>query len=672
MSKVRKAVTLTAAILLGLTAAFADHWIPASAGLPNSLPALRSLTMDRVSGSALYVRTADAALFKSTDSGGSWKMVGNASGVVSLALAPSDANTVYAGKMHGVLRSTDGGETWKFGRLPGVLVTALAVDPGTPSTVYANGMGDRIYKSIDGGETWSAFSLGFTAPPYVSGIASITIDPQNPATLYVATGGPNLPLYKSTDGGGTWTVANAGPVGHIFSIDPRTSTLYGLAMRGLSKSTDGGATWTAMGSSGAVFGFDIDPADPNTLYLTTIGPNLTAPSILRSTDGGNTWNPLTTAVPPAWQLAISPADSSIHAVTNAGMFKSVDGGMNWIESNTGLRVFGVRVLAADPADPASVYAGADEGLFKSADAAATWSPQAVFRVAAGTLPPGAPPPATPIPGAAAVSVQSLLISSTNPDIVYAGTHRTDGCFFADALLFKSTDRASTWTNSASPASSGCVYDTLMAIDPQDPNTVYLRDGDPYDFGYALLKTTDGGAQWTDLPLSVDWEQNALAIDPAMPSTLYAGTDRGVYQSIDGGATWSLAGMAATRVTLLAIDPGQSNVLYAAADASSASAGGLFKSTDSGATWSAINAGLEDLIGARARVTTLVLDPNQPGVLYIGTSGFGVFKSSDEGATWGVYNDGLGNLDVRTLTVPRGSAATVYAGTPGGVFKIAGE
>jgi hypothetical protein len=138
----------------------------------------------------------------------------------------------------------------------------------------------------------------------------------------------------------------------------------------------------------------------------------------------------------------------------------------------------------------------------------------------------------------------------------------------------------------------------------------------------------------------------------------------VQKSTDGGATWSVIGLAYTDVRLLAIDPLQPNVLYAGV-----SHWGLFKSADSGASWSPINNGLDDLIDTGVNVNALIVDPDQPNVLYLGTSGYGVFKSSDGGVTWGPYNDGLTFLDVRALAIVRGANPTVYAGTPGGVFKI---
>ena len=82
---------------------------------------------------------------------------------------------------------------------------------------------------------------------------------------------------------------------------------------------------------------------------------------------------------------------------------------------------------------------------------------------------------------------------------------------------------------------------------------------------------------------------ALAIDPANPATLYAGTNGGgVFKSTNGGASWTAinTGLTSTDVQALAIDPTNPTTIYAGTDG-----GGVFKSTNGGGSWSTINAGL---------------------------------------------------------------------------------
>ncbi len=498
------------------------------------------------------------------------------------------------------------------------------------------------------------------------GISSFTLDPLTPSTLYVVAPGVSA-LYKSTDGGESWNSVDPGSFPNLLAIDPTNpSTLYAMRFRtGLSKSTDGGASWTATGFNKDVAALAIDPRNSQILYASTSVPARSPAGIFKSTDGGRNWNQLNTTMLFAPSLVLNPANPSvIYAGTFlGGVFKSTDAGANWSESNSGLRVLGIQTLVGDPTDPAIVYAGGDEGLFKSINSGASWNQQAAFQVTlftSGILPP-----------VSRASVHSLLIDYTNPNILYAETHRTGGCFTGDGLLFKSTDGGVNWSDSISPNESGCLADALMAMDPTDPNTLYLRFGAVYEGGdLTLYRSTDGGARWTFAGVGADEGYrtlNALVIDPTTPSTLYAATSGGVFQTADGGGKWSVTGLAKVNVNLVAIDPLQPNVLYAGTFR------GLFKSTDSGASWAPIGDGLGDLLDARPTLipwdSALVVDPDHTDVLYLGTSGYGVLKSVDGGATWEPNNDGLTNVDVRALAIVRGDSTTVYAATPGGVFKI---
>jgi photosystem II stability/assembly factor-like uncharacterized protein len=117
-----------------------------------------------------------------------------------------------------------------------------------------------------------------------------------------------------------------------------------------------------------------------------------------------------------------------------------------------------------------------------------------------------------------------------------------------------------------------------------------------------------------------------------------------------------------RITLLAIDPVRTEVIYAVTTS------GLQKTIDRGVTWSPIGNQLNDVL-AVAPANALLIDPAQSNVLYLATSGSGVFKSSDGGITWTAFNDGLTQLDVRAVALLHGDSFTLFAGTPGGIFKL---
>src|SRR5262245_18813806 len=105
-------------------------------------------------------------------------------------------------------------------------VSALAIDPVKPSTVYARSFTGAIFKSTDGGQSWTPISN-------TAGATALVIDPMNTSTIYVGTG---RGIRKSTDGGKSWFTANIGLTSSIvrdLSVDPVTpSTLYAVTTGG--------------------------------------------------------------------------------------------------------------------------------------------------------------------------------------------------------------------------------------------------------------------------------------------------------------------------------------------------------------------------------------------------------------------------------------------------------
>src|SRR5206468_3734344 len=159
--------------------------------------------------------------------------------------------------------TAEGGiNSWTSNGPEGRSIMALAIDPMTPSTLYAGTYGGGVYKSTSGGAGWSAVNTGL---PYYYGryyfrpyVTALAIDPQTPTTLYAGTGGSGV--FKSTDGGASWSAVNTGlPYSGpsytphysyvpALAIDPQTpATLYaGTSGSGVFKSTDGGASWNAV------------------------------------------------------------------------------------------------------------------------------------------------------------------------------------------------------------------------------------------------------------------------------------------------------------------------------------------------------------------------------------------------------------------------------------------
>ena len=201
-------------------------------------------------------------------------------------------------------------DVWTSNGPEGGSIWALAIDPDTPTTLYAGTDRGGVFKSTNRGTSWSAVNTGLT-----STCAALAIDPTTPTTLYAGGGGN---VFKSTDGGNNWSGTECGSAGELA----------------------------------------IDPATPTTLYAGGAG------GVFKSTNGGINWSAVNTGLTYSWvrALAIDPtAPTTLYAGTTGGVFKSTKGGNDWSAVNTGLTNTNVTALAIDPATPTTLYAGTFAG-----------------------------------------------------------------------------------------------------------------------------------------------------------------------------------------------------------------------------------------------------------------------------------------------------------------------
>jgi hypothetical protein len=340
-------------------------------------------------------------------------------------------------------------------------------------------------------------------------------------------------------------------------------------------------------------------------------------------------------------------------------------GADWTAINNGIAHLDIRVLAIDPVNKETIYAGGRSGLFKTVDGGATWNMTGVVITGIPGLP--------TVPLTTSGIVVRLAIDPVNPNTLYAVTQPYPSCGPQHSRVLKSSDGGATWTDSISPK-IGC-FEVFLVLAPSDPDMLYLTNADGGSWT-PLLRSPDGAATWGYLRYPM---LNVLAVDPLDSFTVYGGTfnfkpylttlPNRVLKSSNGGTTWEATGLVNSGITAVTMDPKNPRTIYAATGNvyHPRDFPGLFKSVDAGASWAAIDNGLSEFIGTLSIVSTIVVDPDDSDLVYIATAGGGVYRTVDGAATWTPFNDGLQDLTIRSLALAPGEPNTLYAGTPSGVF-----
>jgi len=400
-----------------------DHggtWSAVSSGL--AVTPVYALAVDPVHPTNIFAGTAQG-VFRSADGASTWTATAAGGRIFSLAVDPSSPSTVYAAVADaGVLRSDDGGQTWGSvsSGLPGDGVNALAIDPTATGTIYA-GVLRGVYKTVNHGDAWTASFTGMrTLTPL-----SLAVDPATPTTVFAGT---NVGLYESTDEGATWTHPTNGlgevDVYALLIVPGTPEQIFAGADGGVFRSQDGGATWARVLQVDTALALAVDRSTPSTLYAGGATSDLTQGFVYQSLDGGATWasyGSSATPLPAVDALAVPPAggDVTLYAGTDGGAWGAVaqSGGVTWKSSSIPQSVT-IFSIAIDPTSPTTIFVGTDSGLLKSVDAGKNWQP----------IDPNAS-------GLMSQFIFALLFDPAAPGTMYAGT--ANG-------FFSSTDGGTTW------------------------------------------------------------------------------------------------------------------------------------------------------------------------------------------------------------------------------------
>ncbi len=368
-------------------------------------------------------------VYFSTDDGKSWTM--KAILCITIAVDPQTPTTLYCGKRNGgILKSTDGGSSWKsiLWAVFGDTFQAISVLAGPSPHLVAGST--EVAISTDQGASWNNYESGLAGQP-----VDLMIDPSNASIFYLKYNDQYVadchPLYRSMDAGHTWKLISStgcsltfGPGGtdlyRVTITDNGYAGILGNEIGGLLlHSADQGAHWdTQFIPSGCdhVFANPFTPGtlitscstkDPPSVYFYSndfgkhwqpfsdvggpiynvgfyfggsAGQRVYAiyASDYRSDDGGKSWQPCGDPGAPSSssdsRLIIDPQnpDHIIRTSEGAGILISTDGCRSWTKSNNGLGSLLVNTLAHDPKNMNTIYAGTDGGAYVSFNGGQSW------------------------------------------------------------------------------------------------------------------------------------------------------------------------------------------------------------------------------------------------------------------------------------------------------------
>jgi len=321
------------------------------------------------------------------------------------------------------------------------------------------------------------------------------------------------------------------------------------------------------------------------------------------------------------------------------VLQSTNNGRTWKQ----LRKFNhlIGSLLIDPRTPTTLYASTGtwtndghqqegHGMFKSIDAGATWQP----------INNGVPTKRGTLLGIDPNNSQRLYCKD-NFDENQSGVHKISS-------LYRSKDGGATWHN-ANLNNTGIVS---LKIDPLNTDIVYVTT-----YNHGVFKSTDAGETWANITNVIHKHVSAygLAVDSINPDNLFIGTVEGVYQSTDGGNSWSPSddGLKQQLVYSLAIDPKKPSIIYAGTNHGH----GLFKSIDSGKKWH--YAGLKGL-----GTITVYISPLKHSDIFARTSKTSdkLYQSKDSSLTWEPLELGFATFDTEALAIDPINRNTLYVGT----------
>lgn len=582
---------------------------------------------------------------------------------------------------------------------PGIgRVNCVGFHPTNPNKIFIGSPSGGLWHSDDGGNTWGTNTDNLT----VLGVSGIAIDPDNPDTMYIATGDGDggdtysIGVLKSIDGGVSWnpigpnwTITNYRRVRKIV-IHPTDHQILILATSdGIYRTINGGSNWTQV-SSGSFYDIEFKPGDPTIVYASVSG------GFYRSTNTGLNWTLVTSGLPSSDMgriaLAVTGANSNyvyLLACNNTdsgykGVYRSTNSGVSFSTQSTTPNILGYSTdgssgggqgwydlaIAASPTNANEIYIGGIN-VWKSTNGGVAWNLVGYWYYNNTTFP------------YVHADIHALEFNGSN---LYAG---------CDGGIFKTSNGGASWTDLSAGLSITQFYrmggteasPNLLIGGTQDNGTNRMRgnswrhvlgaDGMEALISHAdtnvmfaciqsggMRRSTNGGNSFSSITVT-NSEDGAwvtpYVMHPTNSQILFVGYEN-VWKTTNGGNSFSSISnfSGGSSLKSLAVSKSNPDYIYAATNTA------LYKTTNGGGSWSNITTGLSS-----QSITYIAVHPTEPERLWVTFSGYSngnkVYYSSNGGSSWQNISGTLPNLPVNCIVYEEGSADAVYIGTDVGIY-----
>jgi photosystem II stability/assembly factor-like uncharacterized protein len=521
-----------------------------------------------------YGSNEERGVFRTTDGGATWQKVlykDDKTGAIEVVFDPNNSNTLFAslwevyrtpwslnsgGPGSGLYKSTDGGSTWT--RLEGRGLPAgimgrigVSVSGADSSRVYAmvESKAGGLYRSDDGGDNWVRMNEDGRLRQRAWYFSHIFADPRSVDTVYVL----NTGMFRSVDGGRSFDLLPA-PHGdhHGLWIDPgNPQRLINGNDGGATVSTDAGKTWSTQYNQPTAQFYHVITDDRWPYYIYGAQQDNSTVAIKSYDDDGvigrQDWYPVgggesgyIAPYPPDPNIVFAGAEALIsrfdkrteQVVDISVMPLDVSGNgaekllhrFNWTSP-----------LLVSPHDPNTLYSAA-EMVFKSTNGGQSWtaiSPDLTRNDKSKQKPSGGPITLDITSVEYYDTIFAVAESPLKKDMLWAGTD--------DGLVQLSMTGGQSWTNVTPKDLPEWSMISIVEASHHDPGTAYLAvDRHKFDdFRPFIYRTRDNGKSWALIANGIPKGSYVRSVreDPKRKGLLFAGTETGVYFTVDDGANW---------------------------------------------------------------------------------------------------------------------------------------